>query len=64
MVHVAGGRIRIGVEAERWKRLRTKQETGPRHLFGRDARPPFQTKVDSFFLNVHLVTVAQFREFV
>lgn len=64
MVHVAGGRTKIGIETERWKQLRAERETGPRPLFGRDAHPPFQAEVDPFFLDVHPVTVAQFRDFV
>jgi len=64
MVYVPGGRTEIGVETERWKQLRAERETSPRHLFGRDARPPFWAEVDPFFLDVHPVTVAQFREFV
>ena len=64
MVYVPGGRTKIGIETERWKQLRAERETGPRHLFGRDARPPFQADVASFFLDAHPVTVAQFRDFV
>ena len=64
MVYVPGGRTKIGIENERWKRLRAGRETGPRHLFGRDAHPPFWAEVDPFFLDVHPVTVAQFRDFV
>jgi len=64
MVSVPGGRTTIGIEAQRWKQFRAERETGPRHLFGRDAHPPFQAKVDPFFLDVHPVTVAQFRDFV
>jgi len=64
MVHVLGGQTKIGIESERWKRLRSNWETGPRSLFGRNAHPPFVAKVDPFFLDIHPVTVAQFREFV
>lgn len=64
MVHVPGGQTKIGIESERWKRLRRNAETGPRPLFGRDAHPSFVTHVDPFFLDVHPVTVAQFRDFV
>ena len=64
MVYVPGGRTKIGIETERWKRLRAARETGPRPLFGRDAHPPFQAEVDPFFLDAHPVTVAQFRDFV
>jgi len=64
MVRVPGGRTKIGVEPERWGRLRARRETGLRHLFGRDAQPPFWAEVAPFFLDVHPVTVAQFREFV
>lgn len=64
MVYVPGGRTKIGIETERWKQLRAEHETGPRHLFGKDAHPPFWAEVDPFFLDVHPVTVAQFRTFV
>ena len=64
MVYVPRGRTKIGVEPERWKKIRSRRETGPRHLFGRDAQPPFWAEVDPFFLDVHPVTVAQFRDFV
>lgn len=63
-MHVPGGKTKIGIESERWKRLRQNRETGPRQLFGRDAQPPFWAEVDPFFLDVHPVTVAQFRAFV
>lgn len=64
MVHIPGGQTKIGIEFERWKQLRRNRETGPRPLFGRDAHPPFVADVDPFFLDVHPVTVAQFRDFV
>ena len=64
MVSVPGGQTTIGIETERWKQLRAERETGPRRLFGRGAHPPFQAEVDPFFLDVHPVTVAQFRDFV
>ena len=64
MVYVPGGRTKIGIETERWKQLRAERETSPRPLFGKDAHPPFRAEVDPFFLDVHPVTVAQFREFV
>jgi len=64
MAHVPGGQTKIGIESERWKRLRSNRETGPRPLFGQDAHPPFVADVDPFFLDVHPVTVAQFRDFV
>jgi sulfatase modifying factor 1 len=63
-VLVPGGRTKIGVEQERWKALREGQPPGPRHLFGRDAHPPFWAEVDPFFLDKHPVTVTQFRSFV
>lgn len=64
MVYVPEGRTKIGIETKRWRQLRAEQETGPRHLFGRDAHPPFWAEVDPFFLDIHPVTVAQFRKFV
>lgn len=64
MVHVPGGRTKIGIETKRWQQLRDARETGPRPLFGRDAHPPFWANVAPFFLDVHPVTVAQFRAFV
>lgn len=64
MAYVPGGRTKIGIETKRWNQLRAARETGPRHFFGRDAHPPFRANVDPFFLDVHPVTVAQFRAFV
>lgn len=64
MVYVPSGSTKIGIETERWRQLRATWEPGPRHLFGGDAHPPFSTHVDSFFLDTHPVTVAQFRAFV
>ncbi|WP_423824258.1 formylglycine-generating enzyme family protein [Salinibacter ruber] len=64
MVYVPSGETQIGIKAERWRRLRAREETGPRRLFGQDAHPSFRAEVDSFFLDVHPVTVGQFREFV
>jgi sulfatase modifying factor 1 len=64
MVFVPGGQTTIGIEAQRWEQLRARRETGPRPLFGRAAHPPFRAEVDPFFLDVHPVTVAQFRAFV
>lgn len=64
MVLVPGGRTKIGIEQERWDRIRSPHETGPPPLFGRDATPPFRANVDSFFLDRHPVTVEQFRAFV
>lgn len=64
MITVPAGSTRIGISENRWTDLRTNQPPGPRHFFGRNAIPPFWTKVDSFFLDVHPITVAQFRAFV
>lgn len=64
MVYVPSGSTQIGIKTERWKQLRANQPPGPRTLFGRDAHPSFWAEVDSFFLDVHPVTVAQFRAFV
>jgi sulfatase modifying factor 1 len=63
MVYVPSGTTTIGVDDERWRQLRAQLETGPRPLFGRDARPSFRAEVDAFLLDVHPVTVAQFRQF-
>jgi len=64
MAHVPGGRTKIGIETKRWQQLRAAREKGPRPLFGRDAHPPFRANVAPFFLDVHPVTVAQFRAFI
>lgn len=64
MVYVPSGSTRIGIEADQWRQLRSERSPGPRHMFGRDAHPPFTAHVDSFLLDVHPVTVAQFRRFV
>ena len=64
MVYVPGGSTRIGISTDTWNALKAQQPSGPRHLFGRDAHPAFRTHVDPFFLDVHPVTVAQFRAFV
>lgn len=64
MVYVPRGTTKIGIETRRFKKLRARAETGPRHLFGRDAHPPIRRDVEAFFLDVHPVTVAQFRTFV
>lgn len=64
MVYVPSGSTRIGIDADQWRQLRSERSPGPRHMFGRDAHPPFTAHVDSFLLDVHPVTVAQFRRFV
>jgi sulfatase modifying factor 1 len=64
MVYVPGGSTRIGIDRQRWQRIRAQEEVGPRPLFGRTASPPFRAQVDAFFLDVHPVTVEQFRRFV
>lgn len=64
MVFVPGGSTRVGITEEQWRQLRPQQPSGPRPLFGENAYPPFWARVDSFFLDVHPVTVAQFRAFV
>lgn len=64
MVLVPSGSTQIGISTEEWQELRARQPPGPRPMFGRDARPSFETYVDAFFLDVHPVTTAQFRTFI
>lgn len=63
MVYVPSGSTQIGISLERWRQLRREQPPGPRPLFGKDAHPAFWAEVDAFFLDVHPVTVAEFRAF-
>lgn len=55
MVYVPGGRTLIGNDTE-------QSGATPRHRS--DARPPFWADVDPFLMDVHPVTVSQFRSFV
>jgi sulfatase modifying factor 1 len=64
MVYVPGGTTRIGVERSALRTIAADRPSGPRPMWGRAATPPFTAEVDAFFLNVHPVTVAQFRAFV
>jgi sulfatase modifying factor 1 len=64
MVHVPSGSTQIGVKTKHWEALRRNRSPGPRPLFGRNAHPPIWVEVGAFFLDVHPVTVAQFRTFV
>lgn len=64
MAHVPGGTTRIGVEQNALQTIATDRPAGPRPMWGRAATPPFTAEVDAFFLDVHPVTVAQFRAFV
>ena len=64
MVYVPGGTTRIGIEPEELRALADQRPPGPRHMWGRASTPSFKATVDPFFLDVHPVTVAQFRSFV
>jgi sulfatase modifying factor 1 len=64
MVHVPGGSTRIGVERAALRQIAADRPEGPRPMWGRAATPAFTAQVDAFFLDVHPVTVAQFRDFV
>lgn len=64
MVYVPGGTTRIGIDPEDLRAIAAERVRGPRHLWGRAAMPSFTTEVEPFFLDVHPVTVAQFRKFV
>jgi len=64
MVYVPGGATQIGIEKEALREVGANRPAGPRPMWGRAAVPPFTAEVDPFFLNVHPVTVAQFRAFV
>lgn len=64
MVAVPGGSTRIGVERSVLRSVAANRPEGPRPMWGRAATPPFTATVEPFFLDVHPVTVAQFRAFV
>lgn len=64
MVYVPGGSTRIGVEKSALQQIAANRPPGPRPMWGRAATPSFTAEVDAFFLDVHPVTVAQFRQFV
>ena len=64
MVYVPGGRTRIGVERTTLQAIAAGRPPGPRHMWGRESMPAFTAQVEPFFLDVHPVTVAQFRRFV
>jgi sulfatase modifying factor 1 len=64
MVFIPGGTTRIGVEREALLAIAAQRPDGPRHMWGRASMPAFEAEVDPFFLDVHPVTVQQFRQFV
>jgi len=64
MVYVPEGSTRIGVERTALRTIASDRPAGPRPMWGRAATPPFTAAVEAFFLDVHPVTVAQFRRFV
>ena len=64
MVYIPGGRTRIGITEETWKKVQQMQKPGARPAWGRGARSSFVTDVEPFYLEKHPVTVAQFRQFV
>lgn len=64
MVYVPGGRTRIGIDSTTLRHIMQQREEGPRHTWGKGSTPAFWANVDSFFLEKHEVTVAQFRQFV
>jgi sulfatase modifying factor 1 len=64
MVRVPAGSTRIGVDRSVLRSVAADRPEGPRPMWGRAATPPFTAFVEPFFLDVHPVTVAQFRQFV
>jgi len=64
MVHVPGGSTQIGIDRSALREVAADRPQGPRPMWGRAAVPSFTAEVDPFFLDVHPVTVAQFRDFV
>jgi len=64
MVAVPAGSTRIGVDRSTLRSVAADRPEGPRPMWGRAATPSFTAFVEAFFLDVHPVTVAQFRQFV
>ena len=64
MVFIPGGTTRIGVDREALRAIAAQRPDGPRHMWGRASMPAFEATVAPFFLDVHPVTVLQFRQFV
>jgi sulfatase modifying factor 1 len=64
MVYVPGGSTQIGIDRNALREVAADRPQGPRPMWGRAAVPSVSAVVDPFFLDVHPVTVAQFRDFV